>query len=329
MTPTVPQHAEPDVPLTARHDRMVEARPTADDTPRVLWTRGAQCRVLAEVLGSGSALRAGTDVAAACIRSRAALLVARHLTSFQLCNIAVPQGFSTTATRSVVAAVGGGPHSHLAAAVAHRLSQELEVPARAIYGHHEPDEHPQAQTVLDAITARLPDLAVETIRAPNPATMVSALPAGTLLVVGASGGSWFQRQFLGPGARIQAKSTGGTIVVRHSPTRIYQIMQLPAAFGPYMRVADALHLSGDQAAIVAQDGQLLGIVPNECLRAALPDLELRDIMEPPVSLNAEEEIDHAADLIGDHPQSPIPVVDAYQRLVGTITPPDLDHRPIL
>jgi len=298
-----------------------------NSVPRVVWTRSAQCRALAEVLGGGTAHKADANVAAACIVARAGLLVARHLNSFDFCNVAVPHGFTPDTTRSVVAAVGSGPHSHLAAIIAHGLSNQLGIPARAVYGRRQGDEQPPAQAVLATIATDLPDLAVETIEADNPAAMISSLPTGTLLVVGAPGGSWFQRQFFGPGARIQAKAPNGTIVVKHAPTRVYQIMQPPTAFGPHMRVADAAQLAADQHVIVALDGQLLGIAYTQTLQQARPDHELQEVMDDPVFLNADEGLAHATELIAHH-GSPIPVVDAQTRLIGTVTATDLNYPPL-
>ena len=298
-----------------------------DSAPRVVWTRSAQCRALAEVLGGGTAHKADANVAAACIEARAGLLVTRHLNSFDLCNVAVPHGFTPDTTRSVVAAVGSGPHSHLAAIIAHRLSHQLGIPARALYGRRPGDEQPQAQAALAAIASNLPDLAVETIEADNPAAMVSSLPTGTLLVVGAPGGSWFQRQFFGPGARIQAKAPNGTIVVKHAPTRVYQIMQPPTAFGPHMRVSDAAQLAAEQHVIVALDGQLLGIVYTPAIHQFQPDHELQDVMDEPVLLNPDEDLAHATEVMANH-GSPIPVVDAHRRLIGTVTATKLNHPPL-
>jgi len=295
--------------------------------PRVVWTRSAQCRALAEIIGGGAAHKAGANVAASCIEARAALLVARHLNSFDLCSVAVPHGFTPDGTSSVVAAVGSGPHSHLAAAIAHRLAQQLGISARAVYGRRHGEDRTQAETVLATISADLPELPVETIEAVNPAAMVGSLPTGALMIVGAPGGSWFQRQFFGPGARIQAKAPNGTIVVKHVPTRIYQVMQPPVAFGPHMRVADATQLASDQHIIVALEGQLLGIVYAHVLQGARADHELREVMDDPVFLNADEDLSHAAELIAHH-ESPIPVVDARTRLIGTVDATDLEHAPL-
>lgn len=300
-----------------------------DAVPRVLWTRGSQCQVLADVLSGGAASRAGSDLTASCVEAGASILVSRHLSSFDLCNVAVPHGFSPTKTSAIVAAVGGGPHSRLAVKLAYVLGRQLDVPVRAVYGYHDPAELTRATSVLDDLAAHLHGVEVETIQAPNPAAMVSALPAGTLLVVGAPGGSWFQRQFFGPGARIRAKAPSGTIVVKHSPPRVYQVMQPAAAFGPHMRVADALQLADSQHLIVADNGRLLGWIPRGRLIGAGRDLELGDLAESPVFLSPVEDLGHAADLINDHPGSAIPVVEHRRRIVGTITSADLaSHLPL-
>ena len=307
----------------------VDTAHSTEVAPRVLWTRGAQCQVLAEVLGGGSAIQAGADVAASCVRARASLLVARHLNSLDLCSLAVPHGFSRTATRSVVAAVGSGPHSRLAATLAYVLAQQLGVPVRVVYGHHHGSERTRALEVLDSIATHLPGVDVQAVQAPSPAAMVSALPVGTLLVVGAPGGSWFQRQFFGPGARIRAKAPSGTIVVKHSPARVYQVMRPATAFGPHMRVADAAQLANTPHLIVAEEGRLLGLVPASVLAGAHRDLELRHIMQSPVFLSPEEDLDHATELINHHRGSAIPVVDSRDRIIGTVTASDVAARPLL
>lgn len=273
-------------------------------------------------------MQAGADVAESCIRARASILVSRHLNSLDLCSLAVPHGFSPTATRSIVAAVGSGPHSRLAATLAYAIAQQLGIPVRAVYGHHDSSERIRALEILNGITTHLPGIDVESVQAPSPAAMVSALPVGTLLIVGAPGGSWFQRQFFGPGARIRAKAPTGTIVVKHAPARVYQIMQSATAFGPHMRVADARQLADTQHLIVAQEGRLLGLVQNRALAEARPDLELRDIMENPVFLSPEEDLDHAAELINHHRGRAIPVVDSRHRIIGTVTAADLAARPL-
>lgn len=304
-------------------------RTPTDPAPRVLWTKGDECRTLAEVLAGKGARRAEADLVESCIKAGAVLLSSRRLTTFDLCSLAVPHGFSPSATQSVVAAVGSGPHSPFAAAIAQRLAHRLGVPARAISGYQRSNEQHQALNVLESITTAVPGLDAQPMQTPNPATMIEALPAGTLLVVGASGGSWFERQFFGHGARIQAKAPSGTIVVKHAPTRIYQVMHPTTAFGPHMRVADAHQLRSEPHLVVAQDGQLLGLISAEALQQARPDLELREIMDDPVFVSPDEDLDHAAALIEQHTGMAIPVVDTRNRIIGSVTAGDLQPRPLI
>lgn len=329
MSRTSSGSRSPGVPQSADNGQSEDISETSSGAGHVLWTRGTQCKTLAEALADGGALQAGSDLATACVAARASLLVAKHLTSFDGCNVAVPHGFQPETTRAVVAAVGGGPHSLLAALVADRLGERFSIPARAVYGYRESGGARLAGDVLAGVTSRLPDLDVGTIQAPDPATMVETLPAGTLLVVGAPGGSWFQRQFFGPGARIRGKAPNGTIVVRSTPTRVYQVMDLPTAFGPHMRAGDAALLSGGDHVIVAEEGRLLGVVPKSRLDGARNDLELRDIMETPLFLDATEEVASAMDLIDHYNGEPVPVVDSEAQLVGSVSAANLGGHPLL
>src|SRR5665811_2324284 len=122
-------------PAANQRDGTAGFRGSPDVVPRVVWTRSDQCRSLAEVIAGDRSTRAGPDLAESCVESRASLLVTRRLTSFDLCSVAVPHEFSEEAVSSVVAAVGGGPHPLLAAAVAQRIADRLGVPGRAVYGH--------------------------------------------------------------------------------------------------------------------------------------------------------------------------------------------------
>jgi CBS domain-containing protein len=282
--------------------------------PPVVWTRGSGCRELAEVISGDAAIRVDSDPAATCIQSGATLMVSRRLSSFDLCSVAVPSGFSVGGITGVVAAVGSGPHSSLAAAVAERIGQTLAVPARAVYAHGGSEPAAAAQ-VVQRLDDRFPDLSIETIGAASPEAMVQELPEGTLLVVGAPGGSWFQRQFFGPGARIKHKASGGTIVVKAAPVRVYQAMEPPTAFGPHMRVADAL-IVGAGDVVVASENTLLGVVSASALSAADPDAELGELAHEAAFLAPEETIEHALDLVDDTNSTTIPVVDGSGNLIG-------------
>lgn len=296
---------------------------------RVVWAGGNQARALAEVLADGTATRAGPNIVASCVDARASLLVVSNQTSLDLCSTAVPHDFDRENTESIVAAVGGGPHSLVAAALADWLSEAMGIPASATFGYSNPTELVEARKVLEQISAQLPQLDTRIVQASSPAAMVETLPAGTLLIVGASGGSWFQRRFFGPGARIQAKASAGTIVVEHHPSRVYQVMRPPIAFGPRMSVADALVLSEGVGIIVAERGKLLGTVKIAALTEAQPDLAIRDVMEHGIFFDLTDTIADAIELATHEPDSLIPVVDGESFLVGRVSLEDLHNESSL
>jgi CBS domain-containing protein len=281
----------------------------------VVWSRGSGCRELAEVLAGDAAVRVDSDPVDTCIRTGATLMVSRRLSSFDLCSVAIPSGFSAEAITGVVAAVGSGPHSSLAAAVAERIGQSLAVSARAVYAHGGSEPTEAAARIVQELDEKFPDLSIGAIGAVSPEAMVQELPAGTLLVVGAPGGSWFQRQFFGPGARIKHGASGGTIVVKAAPTRVYQAMGPPAAFGPQMRVADARVVAAGDV-VVALESTLLGVVSAAALNAADPETELGGLAQDAAFLAPEETIEHALDLVDDTDGTAIPVVDGSGNLIG-------------
>ncbi len=289
----------------------------------VMWGGSGQARDLADALAGEGSIKVGSDLASSCIEARARLLVLTNRTSFDLCSVAVPHGFNRSSTQSIVAAVGGGPHSSLAAELADWLSQKLGVPGRAVFGYTHPHERERSKAALDKTIDRLPGLPGDVVEVPSPAALVDALPPGTLLIVGAPGGSWFQRRFFGPGARIQAKAPAGTIVVTHNPERVFQVMQTPIAFGSAMRVGDALELSEGCDIAVAERGKLLGSVRVESLRGSRRDLELQQIMDTDTFLSADDEIGEAARTMERYGGGIIPVVDSHDRLVGCVSAGDL------
>ena len=281
----------------------------------VVWSRGSGCRELAEVLAGDAAVQVDPNPVDTCIRTGATLMVSRRLSSFDLCSVAVPSGFSAEEITGIVAAVGSGPHSSLAAGVAERIGQSLAVPARAVYAHGGSEPTTVAARIVEKLDEQFPDLSIEAIGAASPGSMVQELPEGTLLVVGAPGGSWFQRQFFGPGARIKHKASGGTIVVKAAPIRVYQAMGPPTAFGPHMRVADA-RIVGAGDVVVASESALLGVVSAAALDAADPDTELGDLAQEAAFLAPEETIEHALNLVDDTDRAVIPVVDGLGSLIG-------------
>ena len=298
------------------------------DDCRIIWAGGSQARDLAEVLTSGTAERSGSNLVASCIKSKASLLVLSKRASFTLSSTATAHGFDRSATRSIVAAVGGGPHSILAATLAEWLSSKLEVPASAVCGYSEQHERPEAERVLATTLSMLPDMDSRTVEASSPAAMVRTLPPGTLLIIGAPEGSWFQRRFFGPGARIRAMSSSGNIVVRHQPPRIYQVMREPVAYGPNMLVSVALELADGFDVVVAEQGRLLGTVEADVMLGADPDLELHHLMEDGRFLAPEDETDGVRELAASHSRTVLPVVDAKSHLVGCVSAADLS-KPVV
>ena len=285
-----------------------------DDGWRVLWTRGDGCRDLALALGEAGPVEG--DLRAACLRARADLLVARKLTSFDLVSIAVPHDFRREAVGGVVAAVGGGPHSALAAIVAERLGRTLEVPASLATASRSSREDPVAESHLSEVGSVVPGLPAKVVRAESARHLVAGLAEGSLLIVGAAGGSWMQRQFFGPGRRLVVRASAGAVVVRRAPTRCFQVMEEPMAFGPAMPVAEARRLLRDDAAPVVAEGRLIGIVRRSALAAAPTSGDVAAVAEEPVSVREDEAVEAVGPIAAI--VDPVPVVDAEGRLRGVI-----------
>ena len=281
---------------------------------RVLFTRGDGCRELALTLGTAGPVEG--DLRAACLRQRADLLVARKLTSFGLVSVAVPHDFHRNTVGAIVAAVGGGPHSTLAALVAERLGRLLDVPASLASGSRSPREDAAAELVLTELGSVVPGLPAKVVRADSARDLVAGLAAGSLLVVGAPGGSWMQRQFFGPGRRLVVKAPAGALVVRRAPTRCFQAMEESMAFGPAMPTREARRLLRDAVAPVVEEGRLIGIVRRSALAEAPAGGTVSAVVEPAVSVRDDEAVDAIDRIAAD--VDPVPVVDADGRLRGVI-----------
>ncbi len=281
---------------------------------RVLWTRGDGCRELAPALGEAGPVEG--DLRAACLRQRADLLVARKVTSFSLVSTAVPHGFRPGTVSGIVAAVGGGPHSILAAAVADRLGSHLEVPASLASGSRSPGEDIVAEAVLAEVSVAAPGLPAKVVRADSARSLVAGLPGGTLVVVGAPGGSWLQRQFFGPGRRLVVKAPAGAVVVRRAPTRCFQVMTEPLAFGSGMPAAEARRLLTAPSAPVVEDGRLVGVVHRRALDRADRGSVVGSVMDDPIAAFDDAGLEVLIDLPAE--VDPVPVVDHAGRLRGVI-----------
>jgi len=257
------------------------------------------------------------------------MLVTRQLSSFDLVPVIVPHHVDLERVEAVTAAVGDGPHSQLAAAVASRLGAALDVPAELATVYRTPDEMPAALARLARLANSYPDLGRRAVSEPTAARLIDSLTPGTLLVVGAAGGSWLQRQLYGTGHRLLVTAPRGAVVVRSAPRRCYQGATDPTGFalGCHLSVRDALRLMRYPVAPVADEGLLVGVVRVTTLAEADPALPIAAVMEPPVAIAAIEPTTAAADLHEFFGDSPVPVVDTAGYLIGTISNTEPFHEP--
>lgn len=286
---------------------------------KVVHTRGEGVRDLAVLLAAGEPLPAVGDLGSACLAARAEMLVARHLTATDLVKQAVPYRVGLPEVRAVVAAIGTGPHLSLVAEIADRLATVLEVPAVLMAASPDDLRDKAARVALDHAGRISPGSTRVLVRATDVGRLLDDLPAGSLLVLGAPGGSWLQRQFFGAGRRLKVGAPAGAVVVRDAPPRSYQRAEEAAAFGPEMRAADALRLMAHPAVPVARDGRLVGMVRGIELLACPGDAPIGTVMEPPVSVPWDAPAAAAAGPSADLGGAPVPVVGPEGELIGVLS----------
>ncbi len=306
---------------------MIARSPSAEGTSAgfalVAWSRGAGCLELATLLGGRPPIQVKGDLRRSCIKDRIELLVTRRLSSFDLVPIVIPHHLELERVESVTAAVGDGPHSELAAAVGSGIGAALGVPAELATVYRTPEEITVALARLERLAEVHPDIGRRAVDEPTAKRLVESLAPGTLLVVGAPGGSWLQRQLFGTGHRLLVTAPSGAIVVRSAPRRCYQDAADPAgiAIGGHLTVKDALALMRYPVVPVCEGGRLVGTARIETLVEKEPTLLVADVMEPPVAVADVEPVAAAADLDEFFGNSPIPVVDSDGYLIGTIFDP--------
>ena len=296
---------------------------SAFDRWSVVSAPGAGCWELGQVLAGGEHhIVHRSNLRDACITARADLLVQRRLTSFDLVSVVVPRDFHQETVGSVVAAVGGGPHSLLAARVARKIAEAIGVEAAMITVARSQNEADASQQVLDQIGDRVPGLTPSVVRAQSAKALVDMLEPDTLLVIGAPGGSWLQRQLFGPGQKLRHAAPGGVIVVRSAEPRCFQkTTTTPGVIvSPWLHVKDARWVIGDApVAPVVADGFLVGIVRQDALRSAAPDVKVSAVAEEAVFVLIDDPLDAAADLQPFLEGAPVPVVDRSGRWLGSIS----------
>jgi hypothetical protein len=288
---------------------------------RVVWTRGAGCSELAELLSDGVPNRVSGDLVEGCIDQRADLLVSRRLPgSFDLVNVAVPLDFVPENVTRVVSAVAGGPHSFLAADTAVRIGRRLGVEAEMISAVRPGDDPSEAEELLERIGLLLPEMGGRVVAVEGIAELVEQLDAGALMVLGAPGGSWLQRSRFGPGARLRSKAPAGTIMVRSAPDRVFRWMGDPVFVSPLRLADDTLLLHPEKVLAVADEGLLIGLVRRESLEGAGASA-VGSVMEEAMSAKVDETIAEAMQLEPTFGRDPIPVTDHDEHLVGGLSLP--------
>jgi len=302
---------------------------TEGDDPHVIWTRGSGCASLAALLGGDRTHRVDGDLRTACIQERADLLVTRKHSSFDLIDVAVPHHFVPERISNVVAAVAGGPHSSLAARVAGGVASGLGVPGRIVTASPSEAEDAGTQAILDGLPSSAFALSREVVRASTARSLVESFPSGTLLVLGAPGGSWMQRQFFGQGRKLLYSASGGAVIVRSAPRRCFQAAGPVTALGAEMRVSDAeLIVDGRPVVPVAEAGRLVGIVRVEALVGYSPNATIGEVMESPAFVHVDDPVEDSAQVSRFLDGGAVPVIDRGGVLFGEIarqpTPEDPD-----
>lgn len=288
---------------------------------RAVWTRGKGCFELAEALNGEASNRIKGDVVEGCISERADLLVSKRLPSgFDLVNVAVPVDFDAEEVTKVAATVAGGPHSGLAAETAVTLARNLGVDVEILSAARDDDEIDSANAMLDQLGAKLPEVSRRVVVVDGVSELVDELGDGTLLVLGAPGGSWLSRSRTGPGARLRRTAQAGAIVVRSAPDRVFRFMGEPVFVAPLRQADDTLRMHKERTLAVADGGRLVGLVRREGLVKAGND-PVASVMEDALSVRVDETLVEAMALEPTFGPDPIPVTDHQEHLVGGLSLP--------
>jgi len=291
------------------------------DGLRVVWTRGKGCMELAEALGGEGTDRLQGEIAEGCIEERADVLVSKKFPSgFDLVNVVVPIDFDPEKVNMVVATVAGGPHSVLAAETALRLSDSLGVEVEMLSAARSDDDIDAAREVLDQVAARIPAITRRVVVVDGISELVEELDGGSLLVLGAPGGSWLNRSRTGPGARLRRGAQAGVVVVRSAPDRVFRFMGEPVYVAPLRHADDTLRMHTENTLAVADQGRLIGLVRREGLVSAGGD-PVATVMEEAMSVRHDETMLQARELEPEFRPDPIPVTDHDEYLVGGLSLP--------
>ena len=287
---------------------------------RVLWSRGKGCADLAGLLDD-EAMKLSGDAVAESIVHRADFVVAKRFSSFDAVPTLVPFDIDLEAVDNVAALVSHGPHSQLAAQVARRLGGVLGVRVRVECAYEEGGEM-SALELVERIVSEMPGTETGIIRASSAAEVIEDLGDGTLLVLGAPGGSFVQRQFFGKGARLIAKSSIGAVGVKAVPVRAFRRMSEPVYVSPHMGAGDVTRLMSPGLLAVVENGTLIGSVTTTALQLAGPGVTVADCLREPVFVDRLDSLEDVAEQFGRLGVGALPVTDGDMRLLGTINSSD-------
>jgi hypothetical protein len=262
----------------------------------------------------------GKHLVATCVEERLDAVVTRGRSPSDVVSTLVPRSFVPESIEEVVVAVADGPNSPFAVAIAARVRSVLDVPGRIVTVFRSEAEQVAAELRLSSYAGSHPRFSRNCFEAPNVKVLLDALSPGSLLVIGAPEGSWFQRQLLGPGPALIGGAPGPSIAVRSAPRRCFHLMRPAAgrAIAPQMRARDAWLVTRDPTVPVAEGGLLLGIARRDALELASPDASVADVMEDPVAVQTTEPATAAEQLSAFLDGGPIPVVGEKSELLGLI-----------
>lgn len=298
--------------LTAEPDPVTDT-----DRWSVVWTRGEGCRVLAETLAAGDAVFGGRDPHGVCIEARADVIVQRRLSSFDLVNVVVPRRFRPDRFGSVVT-VAGGSHSELAARVARLIGVVNDREVHLVGVSRSRADDGSVQGTLDDMCRLVSGLTPVMVRSDSASSLLETLDSDALLVMGAPGGSWWQRQMYGPRHQLKHTPSGGVVIVRSTPVRCFRWARTGSVLSPWLHVEDAVALVDEEVAPVVDGGYLVGIVRRHALQEAPDHAEVQTVAEEPVSVTMDEPVAAAGELRAFLDGAPVPVVDHAGRYRGSL-----------
>lgn len=286
---------------------------------RTLHSRGPGTAELATLIDPDTQ-KVGDSLPASAVEHRAELLVARRTNAAKdLLPVAVPRDIDFTGAGGVVAAVAGGPHSELAARMASTLADRLGVAARLVCAYQDGGGgRDVAEATVAQLAANVPGVDYRIVEGDRVAELLEREGAGSLLVLGAPGGAFLQRQFFGPGARILARAAVGAVVVAAAPPRVFQRMTEPEWVAIHLPASEALRLHDLDPLPVVDDGVLVGVAHRQDLENAGTD-PVGSTMRDPVSVDATSALTDVDGALASVDGGSVPVLH-QGRLVGVLVP---------